>query len=195
MGLLDNESIPRRKMILFFMIDTSGSMLGSKIGSVNDAIENVLPMIGEISDENPDAEINVAVLEFSSDTRWLYDEPKDAKEFIWQKVEADGLTYLGKACEELNKKLSRTDGFMPTSTGSGYFAPAIILTYGNSYLDGILEPQVTLKSFQACFKVISWSTIRKKDNGRSKITATCRCWHETTCTRKFLVQFLTCLAQ
>ena len=57
MGLLDNESIPRRKMILFFVIDTSGSMIGKKIGSVNDAIENVLPMIGEISDENPDAEI------------------------------------------------------------------------------------------------------------------------------------------
>ena len=110
MGLLDNESIPRRKMTLFFVIDTSGSMIGSKIGSVNDAIENVLPMIGEISDENPDAEINVAALEFSTGTRWLYDEPKDAKEFIWQQVEADGLTSLGEACEELNKKLSRTGG-------------------------------------------------------------------------------------
>lgn len=127
MGLLDNECIPRRKMILFFLIDTSGSMCGAKIGSVNDAIENVLPMIGEISDENPDAEINVAALEFSTETRWLYDEPKEAKDFIWQKVEADGLTSLGEACEELNKKLSRTGGFMPTSTGSGYFAPAIIL--------------------------------------------------------------------
>lgn len=125
MGLLDNESIPRRKMTLFFVIDTSGSMLGSKIGSVNDAIENVLPMIGEISDENPDAEINVAALEFSTDTRWLYDEPKEAKEFIWQKVEADGLTSLGEACEELNKKLSRNGGFM--SSPSGCFAPAIIL--------------------------------------------------------------------
>lgn len=86
MGLLDNESIPRRKMTLFFVIDTSGSMQGSKIGSVNDAIENVLPMIGEISDENPDAEINVAALEFSTGTHWLYDEPKEAKEFIWQNV-------------------------------------------------------------------------------------------------------------
>ena len=127
MGLLDNESIPRRKMILFFVIDTSGSMIGKKIGSVNDAIENVLPMIGEISDENPDAEINVAALEFSTGTRWLYDEPKEAKDFIWQKVEADGLTSLGEACEELNKKLSRSGGFMPTSSGSGYFSPAIIL--------------------------------------------------------------------
>ena len=129
MGLLDNESIPRRKMTLFFVIDTSGSMAGSKIGSVNDAIENVLPIIGEISDENPDAEINVAALEFSTGTRWLYDEPKEAKEFIWQKVEADGLTSLGEACEELNKKLSRNGGFM--SSPSGCFAPAIILhSYG-----------------------------------------------------------------
>ena len=125
MGLLDNESIPRRKMTLFFVIDTSGSMVGSKIGSVNDAIENVLPMIGEISDENPDAEINVAALEFSTGTRWLYDEPKDAKEFIWQQVEADGLTSLGEACRELNHKLSRNGGFM--SSPSGCFAPAIIL--------------------------------------------------------------------
>lgn len=127
MGLLDNESIPRRKMILFFVIDTSGSMAGAKIGSVNDAIENVLPMIGEISDENPDAEINVAALEFSTGVHWLYDEPKDAKEFIWQKVEASGLTSLGEACNELNNKLSRSCGYMPTSTGSGYYAPAIIL--------------------------------------------------------------------
>lgn len=124
MSLLDNESIPRRKMVLFFLIDKSGSMYGTKIGSVNDAIENVLPIIGEISDENPDAEINVAALEFSTTTRWLYNEPKSAKEFIWQQVEAEGMTSLGEACLELNKKLSRS-AFM--SSPSGSFAPAIIL--------------------------------------------------------------------
>lgn len=146
MGLLDNESIPRRKMILFFVIDTSGSMAGSKIGSVNDAIENVLPIIGEISDENPDAEINVAALEFSTGTRWLYDEPKGAKDFIWQKVEADGLTSLGEACEELSKKLSRSDGFMPTSSGSGYYAPAIILLSDGGPTDNF---EAGLKSLQS----------------------------------------------
>ena len=61
MGLIDSERPPRRQMTLFFLIDKSGSMGGSKIGSVNDAIENVLPMIGEISDENTDAEIKVMV--------------------------------------------------------------------------------------------------------------------------------------
>lgn len=125
MGLLDNEAIPRRQMTLFFLIDKSGSMVGPKIGSVNDAIANVLPMLGEISDENPDAEIKVAALEFATDTRWLYDEPKLANEFIWQDVEAEGLTSLGEACLELNKKLSRNGGYM--SSPSGCFAPAIIL--------------------------------------------------------------------
>ena len=52
--MIETESIPRRQMTLFFMIDKSGSMIGNKIGSVNDAIKNVLPIIGEISDENPD---------------------------------------------------------------------------------------------------------------------------------------------
>ena len=125
MGLLDNESIPRRQMTVFFMIDKSGSMTGSKIGEVNDAIANVLPMLGEISDENPDAEIKVAALEFATDTRWLYDEPKLANEFIWQDVTAEGMTSLGEACQELGKKLSRNGGFM--SSPSGCYAPAIIL--------------------------------------------------------------------
>ena len=54
MGLLENISIPRRQCHLLFLIGASESMAGSKIGSINDAIENVLPMIREISEDNPD---------------------------------------------------------------------------------------------------------------------------------------------
>lgn len=127
MSLTDRVPIARRKMILFFLIDTSASMSGKKIQSVNDAIENVLPIIGEISDENPDAEINIAAMKFSTGADWVYNEPKEAKDFIWQTVSPEALTSLGEACRELSRKLSRTNGFMPTSTGSGYYAPAIIL--------------------------------------------------------------------
>lgn len=127
MNLIDRVPIARRKMILFFLIDTSGSMSGKKIQSVNDAIENVLPIIGEISDENPDAEINIAAMKFSTGVDWVYNEPKEAKDFIWQPVSPEALTSLGEACRELSRKLSRSNGFMPTSTGSGYYAPAIIL--------------------------------------------------------------------
>lgn len=126
MGLLDETvSVPRRTMTLFFLIDTSGSMEGNKIGAVNDAVVNVLPILNDISETNPDAEIKVAALEFSSDVRWLYDEPKSANDFIWQDVTAGGLTCLGGACAELAAKLSRNGGFMQSASGS--FAPAIIL--------------------------------------------------------------------
>jgi len=126
MGLLDETvSVPRRTMTLFFLIDTSGSMEGNKIGAVNDAVVNVLPMLNEISETNPDAEIKVAALEFSNGVNWLYDEPKLAKDFIWQDVTASGLTSLGAACSELASKLSRSGGFMQSASGS--FAPAIIL--------------------------------------------------------------------
>lgn len=126
MGLLDETvSVPRRTMTLFFLIDTSGSMEGNKIGAVNDAVVNVLPMLNDISETNPDAEIKVAALEFSSGVNWLYDEPKLAKDFIWQDVTAGGLTSLGGACAELAAKLSRNGGFMQSASGS--FAPAIIL--------------------------------------------------------------------
>jgi uncharacterized protein YegL len=112
-------------MTLFFLIDTSGSMEGNKIGAVNDAVVNVLPMLNDISETNPDAEIKVAALEFSNGVNWLYDEPKLAKDFIWQDVAASGLTSLGAACSELASKLSRSGGFMQSASGS--FAPAIIL--------------------------------------------------------------------
>lgn len=126
MGLLDETvSVPRRTMTLFFVIDTSGSMEGNKIGAVNDAVVNVLPMLNDISETNPDAEIKVAALEFSNGVNWLYDEPKLAKDFIWQDVTASGLTSLGAACSELASKLSRSGGFMQSASGS--FAPAIIL--------------------------------------------------------------------
>jgi len=126
MGLLDETvSVPRRTMTLFFLIDTSGSMEGNKIGAVNDAVVNVLPMLNDISETNPDAEIKVAALEFSNGVNWLYDEPKLAKDFIWQDVTASGLTSLGAACSELASKLSRSGGFMQSASGS--FAPAIIL--------------------------------------------------------------------
>ena len=36
------ESIPKRVMPIFFLIDTSGSMEGKKIGAVNSAIEELI---------------------------------------------------------------------------------------------------------------------------------------------------------
>lgn len=155
MGLLDETvSVPRRTMTLFFLIDTSGSMEGNKIGAVNDAVVNVLPMLNDISETNPDAEIKVAALEFSNGVNWLYDEPKLAKDFIWQDVAASGLTSLGAACSELASKLSRTGGFMQSASGS--FAPAIILLSDGGPTDDYNSGLAKLKAnnwFKSAIKI------------------------------------------
>lgn len=125
MGLYDDAvEIPRRTMVLFFLVDTSGSMSGSKIGAVNAAIEEVLPELKDISESNADAQIKIAALAFSTGANWIYNTPIEAENFRWNYLDAKGVTDLGEACMQLNEKLSR-NAFMSDATGS--FAPAIFL--------------------------------------------------------------------
>ena len=141
MALLDEiVSVPRRTLTLFLLTDTSACMEGNKIGAVNDAVVNVLPMLDEISQTNPDAEIKVAALEFSDKIRWMYDKPLPVSEFVWQDISAGGSSFLGNAFLELNKKLSRKS-YMLEPEGS--FAPMILLlsasTPEDNYNSALLE--------------------------------------------------------
>jgi uncharacterized protein YegL len=125
MSLVDNIAIPRRVMTLFLIIDTSYSMEGSKIGSVNSAIEEVIPMLREVSEENADALIKIAVLEFSSGVKWLTPNgPVELDQFHWDHVYASGLTDFGAACVEIAGKLS-TKAFMKEASGS--YVPVFLL--------------------------------------------------------------------
>ncbi len=125
MGLYDDVvEVPRRTMVLFFVVDCSGSMSGSKIGTVNTAIEEVIPELKDISESNADAQIKIATLQFSTGARWNESSPVPAEVFRWNYLDANGLTDLGEACQQLNEKLSR-NAFMSDTTGS--FAPAIFL--------------------------------------------------------------------
>jgi uncharacterized protein YegL len=154
MALTDKIEIPRRTMVLFFIIDASGSMDGSKIGAVNTAIEEVIPAIREVSDENADAQIKVAVLEFSSGARWITaGGPVEADQFRWNFIEAAGTTDLGAACKALNEKLSQK-AFMQEATGS--YAPAIFVLSDGEPTDDYSPALDTLKQnnwFKAAVKV------------------------------------------
>ena len=132
----DVVEVARRTMVLFFIVDTSGSMDGSKIGTLNQAVEDVIPEIRDISENNADAEIKIAVLEFSSGARWITENPVPADGFEWQYLDAGGLTDLGEACKMLNEKLSR-NSFMSDITGS--FAPAIFLLSDGAPTDNYRE--------------------------------------------------------
>jgi len=154
MSLTDKIEIPRRTMVLFFVIDTSGSMDGSKIGAVNAAIEEIIPEIRGVSDENADALIKIAALEFSSGARWItVNGPVEADQFNWNFLEAAGVTDFGAACKTLNEKLS-TKAFMQEATGS--FAPAIFLLSDGEPTDDWQRHLADLKKnnwFKAAVKV------------------------------------------
>ena len=116
------EEIAKKSMVLFFIIDQSGSMEGSKIGSLNTAMEEVLPEVRDIGEA--DAEIKVCVLTFSSGSEWMYSEPIDIDKFSWKNVEAGGVTDLGDAFDKLADKLSRKE-FLKSPNVS--FAPVMFL--------------------------------------------------------------------
>jgi len=68
-----NEVMPRRVMTLFLLVDCSGSMsINGNIGKVNGAIEEMRPLLKEVSDENADAEIKIAVLAFPSERETVW---------------------------------------------------------------------------------------------------------------------------
>lgn len=66
----ERVKIARRTMVLFFVVDTSGSMMGQKIGSVNDAIRETVPDLKDLSTNNPDAAIKIAAMQFDTNVNW-----------------------------------------------------------------------------------------------------------------------------
>jgi uncharacterized protein YegL len=116
------EGIVRRQMVLFFLIDTSGSMEGTKIGAVNTAIREVLPELKGIG--GSDVDLRIACLHFSSGCEWMHPAPVPVENFQWSNVIANGVTDLGAACKELASKMDKNK-FL--SAPSASVAPAIFL--------------------------------------------------------------------
>lgn len=117
----DGVEIARKTMVMFFLIDTSGSMEGEKIGALNDAMRDIIPDIRDISEKNAQVLIKIAVLGFASGTEWITPLPQEFDTFKWNNLEAGGCTDLGEACSELNTKLD-PNGFIESN-----IAPVIIL--------------------------------------------------------------------
>lgn len=117
---------PRKVMTLFYLVDTSGSMGGSRIGTVNAAMEECIPLLKEVAAANDDAEIKVAILQFSSGCSWITPAsgPIGLDDIIWNDLQAGGMTEFGVALAELDKKLSRNE-YLNSQTGA--YAPVILL--------------------------------------------------------------------
>lgn len=119
------ETMPpaKKSMVIFFLVDTSKSMEGSKLESLNKVMGEILPELIGVGEAGTD--VKAAVLSFSSGCEWVTPEPVLIEEFQrWENLRADGVTDLGEACEELCMKLSR-NAFLRSPSLS--YAPVIFL--------------------------------------------------------------------
>ena len=137
---LSATSVSKKSLVIFFLIDTSGSMKGKKMGELNTVMEELIPEIRRVGEA--DTEVKVAVHTFSTEVRWMYSTPIPIEDFEWARLRASGVTSMGAAFKELNHRMSR-NSFL--SSPSLSFAPVIFLmTDGypsDDYKEGLRELQ------------------------------------------------------
>ncbi|MBR3282227.1 MAG: VWA domain-containing protein [Ruminococcus sp.] len=137
---LSATGVSRKSLVIFFLIDTSGSMKGKKMGELNTVMEELIPEIRRVGEA--DTEVKVAVLTFSTEVRWMYSTPIPIEDFEWARLRASGVTSMGAAFKELNQRMSR-NSFLNSPSLS--FAPVIFLmTDGypsDDYKEGLKELQ------------------------------------------------------
>lgn len=119
---LGATSVSKKSLVIFFMIDTSASMKGKKMGELNTVMEELIPEIRRVGEA--DTDVKIAVLTFSTDVKWMYSAPISIEEFEWTRLNASGVTSMGAAFEEISSRMSR-NGFLNSPSLS--FAPVIFL--------------------------------------------------------------------
>lgn len=113
------EEIPRKDLHVFFILDTSGSMSGAKISSLNRAMEETLEALQSVAQSNADAKLKLAVMQFNTSPSWVtWNGPEDLEsDFIWEPLTEGGTTNLAPVLRELNGKLSRS-GWLNSMAGA-----------------------------------------------------------------------------
>ena len=95
-----------RPLHFIWAVDCSGSMYGDKIGAVNHAIQSTIPDMADAAKENPNAQLLVRTLKFSTGASWVTTTPIPIEDFAWDDLDASGLTDLGKAFEMIAAQLT-----------------------------------------------------------------------------------------
>ncbi len=87
-----------RPLHFIWIADCSGSMKeDGKIQALNMAIREAIPHMQKVAEENPNAEVLVRALKFSSGAQWHISQPTKVADFKWEDLKASGETDMGKA--------------------------------------------------------------------------------------------------
>jgi uncharacterized protein YegL len=108
MPTLPGGELATRPLHFIWICDCSGSMsVDGKINSLNTAIKDAIPHMQKVADENPNAQVLVRAIRFSSGAQWHISQPVKVVDFKWNDLTADGVTDMGKALTEVAGQLKQ----------------------------------------------------------------------------------------
>src|SRR5947209_6113345 len=95
-----------RPLHFFLLADCSGSMAANgKIQALNQAVREALPHMRKAADDNPQAQVLVRALKFSSGAQWCTPRPTPVADFAWTDLTAGETTDLGAALKMVAAEL------------------------------------------------------------------------------------------
>lgn len=143
-------TVLKKVLPIIYVVDVSGSMMGDKIATVNEAMHESMNVLKEVSEDNADADIKVGVLKFSSGAQWVTKAGLvSLEDFYWNDLQATGVTDLGMALNELNEKISRSS-FLVSDTG--FCLPVFIFMSDGGPTDNWQKAFANISSTNRWFK-------------------------------------------
>lgn len=143
-----------KNVYIFFVLDTSGSMMGAPITILNFAMKETIVLLREEMRKRVDVNLKIAVLEFNSNCKWLFSEPKNIYRVSWKNLEAVGLTDIGSALVQLNLKMSGNAFF---NSEEDVYIPIIVFVSDGAATDDyekeLVRIQQNNKWFQRATKI------------------------------------------
>ena len=126
MPTLPTARVSRRQLQLVLLLDCSGSMAGEKIASLNYAIRSALSELRTAAEENPEIDVRLSALKFSTGAEWHIDTPLAINDLQWEDLTAGGETAMGQA-------LDMTVDFLNSGKCAGRQLPPIVLLVTDGY--------------------------------------------------------------
>lgn len=106
MKMRPGGELATRPLEFIWLADCSISMKTSgKIDALNDAIRKSIPFMREVAYENPNAQVYVRAIKFSSGAAWHIESRTPVESFEWSDLVVDGVTDLGAALLMLKEAL------------------------------------------------------------------------------------------
>lgn len=132
----------KRVMVVVMVIDISPSMKGAKMGSVNDALRNVINELRRREHGSTAAEIRIALITFATRAEAVTKSPVPVSEYSLKDIQPvqSGCTSYSSAFFLLNEKLSSKE-FMKSAAGA-YTPLVVLMTDGKPSDPGLYEDAI-----------------------------------------------------